>query len=158
METPAGKSLLPLLEARSESVHPAEESIGYELAGNAALFRGNYKIVSDRGPIGDGLWHLFDIVADPGETRDLRDELPGLFADMLASYRDYARDNNVLPVPDGYDQRREVMFYGLRKRIGIGPPIALAGLVVLLAGLVGWRIVVVRRRHSGSPARAKLGS
>jgi len=110
----SGKSLMPLLTGQTERVHDPDEAIGYELAGNAALFKGDYKIVTDRGPVGDDEWHLFNFVTDPGETIDLKEQMPELFTEMMEDYRIYARDHNVLPVPDGYDQRREVVFYTIR--------------------------------------------
>ena len=144
VEPITGKSLLPLLAGQVEQVYAPDEPIGYELAGNAALFKGQHKIVKDRGPIGDGAWHLFDIASDPGETRDLREEMPDLFAVMLRDYEAYVARNGVQPVPEGYDQRQALLWYGLRNRVAIGPSLAaVAG--ILLLGVVGWRLVAMRR-------------
>lgn len=136
-----GKSLVSLLGGKSKRVHADDEPIGYELAGNAALFRGDFKIVRDRGPIGDGRWHLFNLKADPGEANDLAASQPELFQSMLEDYRAYEKTNNVLPVRDDYDQREEVFRTGLRKRFErSGGPTVLAGFAVLMVV-----IVVVRR-------------
>jgi arylsulfatase/uncharacterized sulfatase len=145
VERITGKSLLPLLTGRVERAHDPEETIGYELAGNAALFKGDYKIVMDRGPIGDDEWHLFDFMADPGETTDLRNEMPQLFAEMMQGYRVYARDHQVLPIPDGYDQRREIIFYAIRNNPS---PVFLSSVAVLgvLLSLLLWRGVGALRR------------
>jgi len=83
---------------------------------SAALFKGDYKIVKDRGPIGDGEWHLFDIVADPDEARDLRDEMSERFTAMMRDYEEYVANNGVLPVQDDYDQRAQALRYGARRR------------------------------------------
>ena len=112
VESMTGRSLLPLVAGQVARVHGPDDPVGYELGGNAALFKGDYKIVKDRGPIGDGEWHLYDIVADPGEARDLRDEMPERFAAMMSDYEQYVAKHEVLPVPDDYDQRAQVMRYG----------------------------------------------
>jgi arylsulfatase/uncharacterized sulfatase len=134
----SGRSLMPLLIGQAEHIHDPDEAIGYELAGNAALFKGDYKIVKDRGPVGDDAWHLFNFVTDPGETTDLKPELPELFAEMLEDYRIYERDHHVLPVPDGYDQRREVIFYTIRENPSPAFWSAVAAMGLLILFLM-WR-------------------
>ena len=43
-----------------------QDAIGYELAGNAALFLGDYKIVLTKASPGNGQWQLFNIAKDQG--------------------------------------------------------------------------------------------
>jgi len=145
VEVISGKSLGGLLAGSTNRVHPADEPIGYELGGNSALFKGDYKIVKNRGPVGDDEWHLFDIVSDPGESEDLKDGDPQRFAAMLADYRSYAADNGVLPVREGYDQRSQLMINYFRSRIGPGFVLVAAAFVLLLTAGV-WRSVGSRRR------------
>src|SRR3546814_16706667 len=64
VEPVVGRSLVPMLKGAADSVH-GDTPLGYELSGNAALFRGNYKLVRNLPPTGNGRWRLFDIVADP---------------------------------------------------------------------------------------------
>ncbi|MFT4571133.1 MAG: arylsulfatase A-like enzyme [Hyphomicrobiaceae bacterium] len=142
VEPIVGTSLVPLFDGRTGSVHSPDEAIGFELAGNAALFKGDLKIVKDRGPIGDGQWHLFNIVKDPGEASDLRALMPERFGEMRADYDSYVRDNGVLPVADDYDQREEVFRKGLKKRLGRTPLVAV-GIVVAVLGL----LLLQRRRR-----------
>jgi hypothetical protein len=82
------------------------------------LFMGDHKIVINRGPLGDGQWHLFNIVTDPGETEDLAAAMPARMQQMLQHYQDYSAANGVLPVAEGYDQIRQVVLNGLRDRLG----------------------------------------
>jgi len=140
-----GRSLLPVMRGVADRIHPETEATGYELGGNAALFRGRYKIVKDRPPVGDDTWHLFDIAQDPGEAHDLRGLHPLLFESLLDAYHGYVKEYGVLPVPKSYDQRRQVMFYGLRNRFGRSFALALAALGALAALAIGWR--VSRRRR-----------
>ncbi len=146
VENISGKSLLPLLTGQADRVHEPDETIGYELAGNAALFKGDYKIVIDRGPVGDGEWHLFNFVNDPGEATDLKEEMPELFAEMMEEYRTYTRDYRVLPVPDGYDQRKEVFRYVLRNNPDPLLLAIVAGLGLLIVFLAWRGIRAIRRR------------
>jgi arylsulfatase/uncharacterized sulfatase len=142
----SGKSLVPLLTGNAERAHAQDEAIGYELGGNVALFKGDHKIVKDRGPVGDDEWHLFNFLADPGETRDLKEEMPELFAEMMEDYRIYARDQHVLPVPDGYDQRREVVFYTIRNNPNPVVLSAVTGLAMLIVFFLWRGIRALRRR------------
>jgi arylsulfatase A-like enzyme len=103
VEKITGSSLLPMLSGKAEYTHAADKAIGYELAGNAALYKGQYKLLKNLTPIGDGEWHLYDISKDPGEVQDLRDDKPERFAEMLADYQQYAEENGVLPMPNGYE-------------------------------------------------------
>ena len=99
-------------------MYTEDDSIGYELGGNAALFQGEYKIVKNRGPVGDSEWHLYNIVTDPGETKNLSDAMPGKMAAMLEQYHQYARKNGVLEVPANFNGTIQVAINGLRDRFG----------------------------------------
>ena len=133
-----GRSLVPLLNQTALSVYREDEPIGYELGGNAALFKGKYKILKNRGPIGDGAWHLYNLTDDPGETEDLKTDESEKFEAMMADYRQYVDDFNVVPVPDDYDQRRQVLFYGIKNRMpGIVPILMVFS--ALIISVIGYR-------------------
>ena len=102
-----GRSLMPLLGGAAPHYGP-EDAVGLEAAGNAALFRGNYKLTRNMPPYGDGQWYLYDLALDPGETRDLSAERPELFADMQAEYESFARDAGVKEIPEGYQQMAQL--------------------------------------------------
>ena len=72
--------MVPLLQGQAERIYGDDDAIGYELNGHRALFLGDHKIVYNRPPIGDGVWHLYNIATDPGETQDLRELQPQRFA------------------------------------------------------------------------------
>ena len=109
IEPITGRSLLPKLKGEAAPVHPEDEAIGYELSGNQALFKGNLKLVKDLPPVGDGQWHLYDLITDPGETIDLKTKLPDAFKTMQADFEAYAKSHGILPMPDGYRPARQVM-------------------------------------------------
>ena len=131
-----GRSLVSILDNKTEQVYSAYDTVGYELAGNAALFQGDYKLVLNRGPLGDDNWHLFNIVVDPGETSDLAISMPDKRQSMISAYERYARVNQVLPVPEGYQQLIQVAENGLRDRFGTQILILLATMSVLVLMLL----------------------
>ncbi len=108
IENIVGKDFSGYLQGDGSGIHSESEPIGYELGGNRALFKGDYKIVFNRSARADQAWHLFNIKTDPGESRDLVLKDPQRFADMRADYEAYVNNNNVLPMPEGYNQRRTV--------------------------------------------------
>ena len=113
VQTLSGHSLLPLLQGKANYVYRPDEALGYELAGSAALFLGDYKLVKNIAPLGDGQWRLFNLRQDPGETRDLQSTEPAMFATMRAAYDQYAQDYGVLPVPDGFDLQKAGLHYAI---------------------------------------------
>lgn len=135
---PTGKSLLPLLLGQDDRVRQEHETLGYELGGNAALFKGDYKLVKNLPPAGDGHWHLYNIVDDPGESRDLAASMPERFTEMQADYEDYVQRNGVLPVPDGYEQLRQVSWNSIMARKAEWMSALLVLLVLVYIG-VSWR-------------------
>lgn len=135
-----GRSLLPVLNNPSAAVRGANEVLGYELAGNKALFKGDYKLVLNNPPVGDGQWRLYNISTDPGETQDLQQAQPQVFAALQADYANWAKAHNVLPMPEGYNPVRQVM---INTFVNYWIPVYkfhfLAGLVALVGGLLWWR-------------------
>ncbi len=103
-----GKDFSDFLSGDTDNIHTDSTAIGYELGGNRALFKGDYKIVFNRSASDDQAWYLFNIKTDPGESNDLSTVEAERFAEMLSDYEEYAKSNNVLPMPEDYDQRREI--------------------------------------------------
>jgi arylsulfatase A-like enzyme len=152
VESIEGRSLVPVLTGAAEGVHGDGQPIGYELSGNAALFSGDYKLVHNLPPTGDGRWQLFDIRRDPGETQDLAATMPDQFAAMQAHYARWARANAVLDMPAGYtadNQINENAFHNsVKPRLLRVAPWAGAALAMLVGSLFWWR----RRRRAAKLA------
>lgn len=89
-----GRSALGMLTEREDSVH-ADAAVGWELYGNRALIKGDWKSVLTWPPEGNGQWQLFNLKEDPTETRDLSAENPALAANMIDLWNDYAATNGV---------------------------------------------------------------
>ena len=115
VEPIVGVDFSEFLAGTSSQVHDDFDSIGYELGGNSALFKGDYKIVINRTGQSETEWHLFNIRTDPGEARDLAQEQPALLEEMLADYESYVQANNVLPMPEGYNRTGRILGDALRQ-------------------------------------------
>ena len=136
IEAMIGRDLMPIIRGDVERVYAEDETIGYEVGGNAALFRGDYKVVMNRGPVGDNQWHLYNIVSDPGETEDLADAMPERMQIMSRAYEQYVLENGVLPVPVGYQQVSQVGINGLREVYGRQMLVLLVSMFILVIFLV----------------------
>jgi arylsulfatase/uncharacterized sulfatase len=134
-----GKSLLPIALEGQQRIRTDSETVGFELGGNVAFFQGDYKLLLNRGPIGDDQWRLFNIQVDPTEHNDLAAALPERFDSMKQAYAAYAKEHGVLDVPDGYDQRMQVGRNLMSSRIDAAMPYLLGLLVVAIVMVVGWR-------------------
>lgn len=137
-----GHSLLPVLADPSVRVRKSDESIGYELAGNKALFKGDLKLVWDNPPVGDSQWRLYNLSVDPGETKDLQKELPEQFAAMQIEYAAWAKANVVLPMPEGYNPVKQVFINSV---MNYWLPTYWPHGVVIALGLMGLGIAFKRR-------------
>ncbi len=101
-----GRSLMPLLLGEVDRVYGPDEPVAYQLMKNGALFLGDYKIVHNGPPTGDGQWQLFDLRKDPGEQNDLASSEPERLATMKRLYDDWAQEYGVIPMPNDYDVMR----------------------------------------------------
>ena len=143
-----GRSLRPVLTGALSEVYGDNDAVGLEVSGNASLYRGQWKISRMPIPLGDAQWHLYDLAADPGETRDLRAENPVLFSDMLNEYQRYASEVGVVDQGPGYNPFKQIRINGIKVQVRHYRMYLVA--VVLLLGVAVWRI---RRRRSVRTAR-----
>src|SRR3546814_19048653 len=82
--------------------------LGYELSGNAALFRGDSKLVRNLAPTGDGEWRLFNHKVDPGEPRDPAAPEPDRFQTMMAVSHTSSKATGGLDMPARYTDAQEM--------------------------------------------------
>lgn len=95
-----GRSWAAWLKDADARVYGPNVGIGAELFGSRAYRRGDWKITD----VGDGVWRLFDIARDPGETRDLSLVHPDRKAELAAAWDRYARDVGII-LPDAVPYR-----------------------------------------------------
>jgi hypothetical protein len=105
-------------------------------------------LVKNIAPLGDGQWRLYNLLADPGEVRDIAATEPDRFKTMLADYEAYAQANGVLPIPKDFNLQKNGLRFGIEhflipKLQAIAPWFAL-----VLAFLIGGWLWKKRRTRS----------
>ncbi len=153
VEPMIGRDLTPMLTGSAEDVHPDDAPFGYELSGNAVLFKGDWKMIRNLPPYGSGEWELYNIARDPGETVNLASAEPARLADMRSDYARFAADNGVFDMPEGYTAPDQIFDNAINNlllpRLMVIAP-WIAALLFGLAALVAlWRH---RRRGRVAPA------
>jgi arylsulfatase A-like enzyme len=83
-----GRDPLSTLAGRAPSPHAR---LGFTYAGTSALREGPLKIVR---PAANAAWELYDLAADPGETRDLAADRPADVARLAAAFATWRADLN----------------------------------------------------------------
>lgn len=95
-----GRSWLAWLRDPAARIYGTGDGFGAELFGSRAYRRGDWKLTD----IGDGVWRLFNIARDPGETRDLSLEEPETRDALAKAWLLYARETGVI-APDAIPYR-----------------------------------------------------
>ena len=103
-----GKSLKNSLAGSNTENYMETESIGLEVTGNSALFKGNFKIVRNRPPNGSNTWNLYNLSNDPGETLDLAQLMPEKLDELIKDYEVYVKKNGVIELPQDYQWAKEM--------------------------------------------------
>ncbi|MEI6948395.1 arylsulfatase [Paraflavisolibacter sp. H34] len=85
-----GQSLVPLFR---DAAFEREQPIFWERAGNRAVRKGKWKIVSSYP---NYKWELYDIEADRGETTDLAARNPGVVNELSTAYAQWADRTGVV--------------------------------------------------------------
>lgn len=91
-----GHSWVPYLTGATESIHTENHVVGWELFGRMGLRKGRWKATFIPEPFGPGVWQLYNLDQDPGETKDLRAAHPEKMAELLAAYRVYVEQVGVV--------------------------------------------------------------
>nr|WP_282171152.1 sulfatase-like hydrolase/transferase [Ruegeria atlantica] len=97
IEPMRGRSMMPLISGRSKELYSSEEMIGGEMNGDKWMRQSVFKAAMVAPPYGDGTWQLYNVDADPGETRDLAAEMPELLEDLKSGWDLYAMEVGVIP-------------------------------------------------------------
>jgi arylsulfatase len=103
VEAPRGRSMLGLLDGTANAIYGDDEFIGGEMGGGKWMRRGSFKAVLIPPPYGDGGWRLYNVDEDPGEARDLSEEMPDTLEELVAAWDEYAEDVGVVESTSGSD-------------------------------------------------------
>ena len=93
-----GTSFLGHLRGDDGPVHAPDEVIGWELSGQRALVRGDWKLRWMPDEDGQASWELFDMQTDPYERNDLAAARPELLGELVDAWCDYAAEVGVVVV------------------------------------------------------------
>ena len=97
VQSPQGRSLLPVLYGETAEVHAADAQFGWELFGQRAVRKGEWKLVWDQAaPEAERRWQLFDLATDPFEQTDLAKANPDKYQELLAQWDNYEQSNGVI--------------------------------------------------------------
>jgi arylsulfatase len=87
-----GKSLVPVLTGTTQQVN-RNEPIFWERAGNRAVRKGKWKIVSDYEK---NKWELYDLENDRGETSDISTQYPEVVRELAFDYVQWSARTGVV--------------------------------------------------------------
>jgi arylsulfatase A-like enzyme len=91
-----GKSLMPMLSGKVDSIRTDKDYLAWEVFGNRAVRQGDWKLRWQFKPYGKGEWELFNVATDPAERKDVAAQNPGKVEAMTALWDDYVKANNVI--------------------------------------------------------------
>jgi arylsulfatase A-like enzyme len=94
-----GRSMVGLLNDSKKTIYEANDNVGGEMFVGRWLRKGDYKAILVPKPYGDSQWRLYNVVKDPGETRDLAKDQPGLLEELKRAWDQYANEVGVV-LPD----------------------------------------------------------
>ena len=94
----------PTATSQDFLIHGEDYVTGFEISGSGALRKGHYKLVFVPAPRGPQRWELFNVKEDPGETKDLKDDEPQRFKDMMKLWEEYKREVGVIGVAGEYPE------------------------------------------------------
>ena len=83
-----GESMLPLLAGAGDRVHDEDYVTTFFHVGQAYLRQGRWKIVHSSSLFDESAFELYDVIADPGETRNLKEDMPDLYGRMIQLWRE----------------------------------------------------------------------
>jgi arylsulfatase len=91
-----GKSWMPMLAGKADSVRTDQDYLAWEVFGNRAVRQGEWKLRWQFKPYGKGDWELFNVARDPAERNDLAAQNPDKVKALVAVWEGYVKANNVI--------------------------------------------------------------
>jgi len=91
-----GRSIAGVLSGADKEAYGSDDFVGGEMQNGKWMRQGDLKAVLVPPPFGAGNWELYDVVADPGETRDLAEEKPEKLQALIAAWDRYAEEVGVV--------------------------------------------------------------
>ena len=96
--TMQGRSWVDMLSGTTQSPRGESDWLGWEMFGNRAILKGDWKITRMYKPYGTLDWQLFNLAEDLGEQYDLSDRFPEKRNELIALWDEYVETNGVIVV------------------------------------------------------------
>lgn len=96
IEPMMGRPLSKVLTGSEAAVYGDDEYVSGEMLNGKWTRKGDFKAMSVAPPYGSGTWALYNLAEDPGETRDLAEQMPELLSELRAAWDRYASDVGVV--------------------------------------------------------------
>ncbi|KAA8735396.1 arylsulfatase [Acinetobacter qingfengensis] len=91
-----GQSFLKYLNGEHEHIHDQQHITGWELFGQKALRKGDWKALFIPAPNGPNRWQLYHLKDDKGEVNDLAEQYPEKLKELLDEWAIYVKENGVI--------------------------------------------------------------
>lgn len=91
-----GQTFLPYLQKQRDFIHVEDHVTGWELFGQRALRKGDWKALFIPAPNGPNKWQLFNLKEDQGEIDDLSEQHPEKLKELLELWAVYVKENGVI--------------------------------------------------------------
>lgn len=96
INTPSGYSWKSVLENKAQAIRPVNFSFADELHGSKYARQGEWKIaLQGKAELGTGVWELYNLKNDRGETQNLAQNNPVKLQELLDVYNKYTQQNGV---------------------------------------------------------------
>ncbi|CAF0873460.1 unnamed protein product [Adineta steineri] len=101
---PRGKSWVSHFRSNQPIHDEYQDFTGWELFGQRAVRRGNYKALYIPKQPGDEetKWELYNLTDDKGELKDLAEEEPEVLKELIGLWMRYENETGVIVAPDPY--------------------------------------------------------
>lgn len=93
---PKGVSWAPFLSEKADKIHGDDHITGWELFGQQAIRKGDWKAVFIPAPNGPERWQLYDLKVDPGETNDLAEDKKETLQALIQHWTDYVAETGTI--------------------------------------------------------------
>ena len=91
-----GASIVPLLKGQTQEVHDDQKIFTLEFNGSIFLQQGDWKLVNYQKPYHPANFELFNIINDPAEMNDLREEESEKYSELLSAWNEHLETNKIL--------------------------------------------------------------
>ncbi|WP_390617946.1 arylsulfatase [Maricurvus nonylphenolicus] len=91
-----GKSIMPLLQGKADTVHANNINMGWQLFTKHAVRVGDWKLLRLPRPYGNNEWELYYLPSDPAETKNLAKQEPERLKTLIQHWEKYQQQSNVI--------------------------------------------------------------